>query len=268
MTGDFSTRYAGPNANPATGARRRQLREAEREPEPGALPAGPRLHRRRRDRRETLIDPRLGGHRARDVIGAGVAAVPTSDQPAGFHVADAITPAGGRRSPSPLLPGRVWADGLLVQPRRAAAETRVATYLGRRSRRPAVAIDHRDRRRATRWCWRCGARRSAASSVPTSLIEPALGGPDTTERMVTRLRAPSVPHGPRDNCATIATRLPTTREKGTLTVTLSPPRPRRRLSGGRGGRLHGVRAPDLYRIEIADVAAGPRCSSTRGSTAA
>src|SRR5215213_6958295 len=116
---------------------------------------------------------------ALDIIGAGVAAVP-ADEPESFRVKAAEVTVGQVKLT--IAPGRVWADGLLAQLSGGADVTRFATYLdlpiapppataaGTQGTRDAVVLE----------LWR---EEINGFQLPNLLIEPALGGPDTTERV-------------------------------------------------------------------------------------
>ena len=116
----------------------------------------------------------------RDVIGPNVAAVP-ADQPASFKVQaaelvdDTVTLTIG--------PGRVWADGLLLRLDETPPVTRVATYLQPPIQDPpfdesTIAAGVRDA--VVLEVWR---ETINGFQIPDQRIEPALGGPDTTERV-------------------------------------------------------------------------------------
>ena len=64
---------------------------------------------------------------ARDIIGAGVAAVP-ADAPDSFRIETATLTVADEVQLT-LLPGRVWADGLLVHLDETPPITRTAMYL-------------------------------------------------------------------------------------------------------------------------------------------
>ena len=201
-----------------------------------------------------LIDLHWRAQAGRDVIGAGVAAVPTGDS-AGFKVESAAVAGGEVRLA--VHPGRVWADGILAylpaDPTKPdAAVTRVATYLeppvntggpseqdiGREVRDAVVlelALDELN-----------------AFQEPARLLEPALGGPDTAERVTTRVRFGLVRLAPGEDCTTIAKKLvDVPAGKGRLTASLAAPAPIEGdcpvvAGGGYSGMEH-----NLYRVEIA-----------------
>ena len=191
---------------------------------------------------------------ALDIIGAGVAAVP-SDEPDSFLVKAAVVTAG--RVDLTVAPGRVWADGLLAQLFADADVTRVATYVspsgiplpadpGAQNTRDAVVLE----------VWR---EEMNGFQLPGLLVEPALGGPDTTERVHTEMAFRLLRlTDPNDTCESIIDDLQDDFSTiGRLTVTLEAPGPPGDPDcplvegGGYTGFEH-----NLYRIEIADVETG------------
>ena len=118
----------------------------------------------------------------RDAFGAGVAAVP-AEVPASFKVTKAekilVAPVHAEVS---VNKGRIWADGLLVES--AQDLVRTATYLnpppGRVSDLPNGL---RDAVILETWL-----EELSPFQKPALLIEPALGGVDTTERVHTAFR--------------------------------------------------------------------------------
>lgn len=198
-----------------------------------------------------------------DIIGAGVAAVP-ADQPDGFKIASATHAGGTTNVQLTVKPGRVWADGLLARlfgeptPESTAAVPRVATYLKPPVQDPLFStssIDGSVRDAVVLEVWR---EEFNGFQWPDLLIEPALGGPDTTERVNTAFAFRLMRLGAGDTCENIAGRLEDDfSKKGKLKVSLLPsnagagdcPTP---AGGGYTGFEH-----NFYRIEIAVVDAGP-----------
>lgn len=193
---------------------------------------------------------------AADIIGAGVAAVP-ADAPDSFMVTSAEIAAVPDRIEITVNGGRVWADGLLVESRQAV--TREATYLEPPAQTPKASLPNnfpinppgnpaiRDAIILEAWHEELN-----AFQVPSLLIEPALGGVDTTERMQTAYRYRLFRMDEDDTCDSIIERLKDNfDDKGRLTVTLDEdtttdgdcPVPK---GGGYTGFEH-----QLYRIEIA-----------------
>jgi hypothetical protein len=212
---------------------------------------------------QTRILEHWQGRAGKDVIGDRVAAVPASN-PDGFKVetAEVVTVAGARQVELDVRPGHAWADGLLVylggeMPDLSAPVTRVATYLEPPIQNPAV--DESTITSGVRDAVILEVSREAVNGFqwPERLIEPALGGPDTTERIHTRLAFRLLRLGADENCHTIRDRLqdnPAT--FGKLTVSLQPAV----VVPGEcpvveGGGYTGFEH-QLYRIEIAAVSSG------------
>ncbi len=201
---------------------------------------------------------------AQDIIGAGVAAVP-GDQPNGFKVTGADHTAGSDDVQLEVNPGRVWADGLLAQlfgepdPDSTTPVARTATYLQPPIQDPpfdgsTIAADVRDA--VILEVWR---EEINGFQIPELLVEPALGGPDTTERVNTAFAFRLMRLKDGDTCENIRDSLQDDfSAKGKLKVSLEPvspgsgdcPMP---AGGGYTGFEH-----NLYRIEIANVDGGPR----------
>jgi len=185
-----------------------------------------------------------------DVIGAQVAAVPAS-QPAGFRITGAQI--DDTVVQVTLEPGRVWADGLHLFAGGTEPLKRAATYLGPPLQSPQeqasnIAAAMRDAVVLEAW------EDSVSGFQETvQLLEPALGGPDTTERVKAFYALRLLRLGPNDDCATVASRLADDfSSKGKLTVT---PAPALVVSGDcpieAGGGYTGFEHY-LYRIEIAE----------------
>ena len=131
---------------------------------------------------------------ARDAFGAGVAAVP-ADEPLSFKITKAEI-AGGQVKVS-LNKGRVWADGLLVELPKdkeppvlpsGVDAIRTASYLGppiQAAPLPGAVPATGDRDAVILETW---LEELSPFQDPALLIEPALGGVDTTERVQTAFR--------------------------------------------------------------------------------
>lgn len=192
---------------------------------------------------------------ARDAFGADVAAVP-ADAPTSFRILAATPGLVAGDVDLQLQPGRCWADGLPVHLPGPAPVARRATYVlppvqplpgplvAPAGARDAVLLD----------VWR---ESLSAFQQPADFIEPALGGPDTTERVLTSCALRLMRLGAGDTCTNIADKIDDHfANKGQLTVTLQPvvaiggdcPVVD---SGGYVGFEH-----DLYRIEVAELPAG------------
>lgn len=199
----------------------------------------------------------------RDIIGSGVAAVP-ADQPNGFKVTSAVHDLANNNVQLKVTPGRVWADGLLAQlygepdPDSTSDVTRVAAYLKPPVQEPAAdvsSIANGKRDAVILEVWR---EEINGFQLPDMLIEPALGGPDTTERVHTAMAFRLMRLADGDTCESIVGKLKDDfSKKGKLKVSLQPAN----VVGGdcptvAGGGYTGFEH-NLYRIEIADVTGGP-----------
>jgi hypothetical protein len=130
------------------------------------------------DNAEQFIGGELRRLLGQDVIGAGVAAVP-ADESAGFQVTQAAASAAG--VDITLTPGRMWVDGLHLVLSDTAPVTLPATYLGPPVQSPtestgSIVAGVRDAVILEVW-----EEALSAYQDPVNLLEPALGGPDTTD---------------------------------------------------------------------------------------
>jgi hypothetical protein len=203
-----------------------------------------------------------------DIIGAGVAAVP-AENPDAFKViqAQATTVDNKDRVELTLLPGRIWADGLLVyldgdkytngKPillGGKAIAKRIATYLLPPIQEPPKPIDNTVRDAVILEVWQ---EAFNGFQKPETLIEPALGGPDTTERLQTAMAWRLYRLADDENCDNIRDKLHD--NKGTLTVSLQDPITITNedcpvvSAGGYTGFEHY-----LYRVEIAHTKDTPK----------
>ena len=189
---------------------------------------------------------------ARDVIGAGVAAVPVADAD-GYRVEAAAV--HGDHVDVRLAPGRIWADGisLTLAPAPGGGSAIVAaTYLEPPANPPGTQVAGIDD----------GIRDAVILEVVLEalngfqqtdrLIEPALGGPDTAERIHPNQRLRLLRLAAGEDCTTIGPRLADDLSAhGRLSVTLEPPT---QIAGDcpvvEGGGYSGFEH-NLYRIEIA-----------------
>ena len=191
----------------------------------------------------------------KDIVGAGVAAIP-ADEPDGFKVNAAEVDANNRVKIT-VMPGRAWADGLLVYLNGETEVFRIATYLQPPIQDPpfdesSIGAGIRDAVILEVW-------REAINGfqIPETLIEPALGGPDTTERAHTAMAFKLLRLTDGESCDNIRDKLKDDfSQKGKLTVTLQPTT----TTAGdcpvvEGGGYTGFEH-NLYRIEIAHVDSG------------
>lgn len=196
------------------------------------------------------IDTRWQRTTAADTFGHGVMAVPSSEGDAFKVMAAQVDGAVVRAQ---VAPGRGWASGLQLQhatvltltasymsPPLAPAETTATIVAGTRD---AVLLE----------VWEDTV---SGFQDPADLLEPALGGPDTTARTKTFYAARLLRLGPNDDCRAVARLVDDFSAKGRLTVSPSPvlavvgdcPL---EAGGGYTGLEH-----HLYRIEVAEPAGG------------
>jgi hypothetical protein len=195
----------------------------------------------------------------RDVIGPGVAAVP-AEVPESFKVQGASVETSDNTEQVVLKinPGRVWADGLLTylpgeEPEPTAPVKRVATYLEPPIQDADISLTNSGgfRDAVILEVWREAVN---GFQMKDKLIEPALGGPDTTERVHTAMAFRLLRLEEWENCENIRDRLKDDPAKmGTLKVSLQPSQT---INGEcpveEGGGYTGFEH-HLYRIEIAQV---------------
>lgn len=189
---------------------------------------------------------------ARDIVGA-CAAVPQTE-PNSFLVTNAALPAGGAVTLT-VDTGRVWADGLLVRLHGAAGATsvtRTATWLEppivpNEGSAGDVAAGIMDTVVLEVW-----QRAANGFALPDDLIEPALGGPDTAERLQTEFAFRLARLAAGQTCSELTY---DESSRGTLNVSLVPPVTTTgdcplNATGGYSGFEH-----QLYHIEVADTSA-------------
>ncbi len=200
----------------------------------------------------SLLGMRWQDLAARSAFGGGIAAIP-ADAIESWKVLGAQV-AGGVVSVS-LMPGIAWADGLLVELDGNKPVTLTAVPLAPPIQTPAGTPGVAGTRDAlVLEVWR---RALNGFQVPAELIEPALGGPDTTERIETAFALRLYRMGAGDDCRTIIGALQDDlSSRGTLHATLAP----LTTTAGdcpvvEGGGYSGFEH-DLYRVEIAEVDSG------------
>lgn len=184
---------------------------------------------------------------AQDTIGPGVAAIPAAT-PQAFKVIGASVEDDNEIKIT-LLPGRVWADGLLTYLEGDEEEIELtASYL----QTPQILPPESDIRDAVVLeVWREAVN---GFQMPDELIEPALGGPDTTERVHTSMALKLLRLGPGDACENVRRTLKDDwSKKGKLAVSLQTTKNTEgdcplEEGGGYTGFEHY-----LYRIEIAQI---------------
>lgn len=183
----------------------------------------------------------------RDTFGAGVLAVPVSGT-AAFKVLDAST--DGAVVKVRLDAGRAWADGLSLTLDKPASF--LASYFAPPFQSPAataktIADGVRDLVVLEAW-----EDTLSGFQDPLHLIEPALGGPDTTERTQAYISLKLLRLGPNEDCSAAAGLADDLGSRGRLTVS---PAPVLNITGDcpleAGGGYTGLEHY-LYRIEIAD----------------
>lgn len=194
------------------------------------------------------IDARWQARAAEDAFGLGVLAVPMTQADA-FKVLAAKV--DGDRVRVTLAAGRAWASGLMLA--QGSTLTLDASYLApplaAATAVSSIVAGTRDAVLLEVW-----EDTVSAFQVPADLLEPALGGPDTTERTKTYASARLLRLGPNDDCS--AVRALTEGGGGRLTVS---PSPILAVAGDcpleAGGGYTGLEHY-LYRIEVAEPAAG------------
>lgn len=192
-----------------------------------------------------------------DIIGAGVAAVP-ADVPQSFKVTAAQILNAPNRVELTVKTGHIWADGLLTYLRdgNLSQVQRIATYLKPPVQTPQASIPVNPpnnpllRDAVILELWR---EEMNAFQLPNLLVEPALGGVDTTERVHTAFRFRLYRMDDDDTCDSLINQLKDDFDnKGKLTVTLQPDTTTNGdcptvAGGGYTGFEH-----QLYRVEIAE----------------
>ncbi len=200
----------------------------------------------------SLLGMRWQDLAARSAFGGGIAAIP-ADAIESWKVLGAQA-SGGVVSVN-LMPGIAWADGLLVELEGTKPVTLTAMPLAPPIQTPSGAPGVAGTRDAlVLEVWR---RALNGFQVPAELIEPALGGPDTAERIETAFALRLYRMGAGDDCRTIIGALKDDlSSRGTLHATLAP----LTTTAGdcpvvEGGGYSGFEH-DLYRVEIAEVDSG------------
>ncbi|MFT3692981.1 MAG: right-handed parallel beta-helix repeat-containing protein [Kofleriaceae bacterium] len=188
---------------------------------------------------QSLLGMRWQDLAARSAFGAAVAAIP-ADRPDSWKVIQA-SQANGTYTIS-VMPGLAWADGLLVELDGDPLKPVNVTATGPASDHDVLVLD----------VWRTSLN---GYQVPAELIEPALGGPDTAERIQTAYALKLVHLDQGQTCQSIDLH-DNLANHGHLSVTIAPTT----MTAGdcpvvQGGGYTGLEH-DLYRIEIANLDQG------------
>ncbi len=189
---------------------------------------------------------------AKQIIGSNVAAISTQE-PNAFKVIGAKVDEN-QQVKLDIHPGQGWADGLAVTLPGKSNVTHTATYLEPPIQDPSGKVS--DIKNGIRDAVILEVWREALNGfqMPEILIEPALGGPDTTERVLTSMRFRLFRLAADEDCHNIIDKLQdNVNKKGKLTVSLQETTE----TGGdcpvvEGGGYTGFEH-QLYRIEIAQV---------------
>jgi len=193
-----------------------------------------------------------------DTIGPHVAAIPVDDMN-GFKVIEAnLNTVEGKDTVNvTIMKGRAWVDGLLVYSHNENlndVDTRIATYLQPPIQDPSfdTTTIGNNSDAVILEVWR---ESISAFQIPSDLLEPALGGPDTTERIYTATSLKLFRIDAGDTCDSVSKKLQKNDDinKGKLLVKLQDTQISNcdcpvTNAGGFTGFEHS-----LYRIEIADV---------------
>ena len=138
---------------------------------------------------KTRLDNDWHNVAAGDIIGKGVAAIP-ADEPNSFKVSSAKLDTSQQQQERifiEVMSGRAWVDGMLVYLENdPSSVTRLASYLGPPFHNvPPPQIDT-----GVKDAVILEVRQDAVNAfqLPDQLLEPALGGPDTTEMLHTSFR--------------------------------------------------------------------------------
>ncbi len=203
---------------------------------------------------ETLIDNHLRTTLAKDAIGPLVAAVPAA-APNSFKIVQAQATASDVTVT--IEPGHLWADGIPLALASTVDVALKATYLGPPIESPqpspsSITAATRDAVILEVW-----EEAFNAFQDPLHLIEPALGGVDTTERVKASYALKLLRLNAGEDCTNISDRLTDNfSAKGHLTVT---PAAAMTITGDcpidAGGGYSGFEH-FLYRVEIAEPDSG------------
>jgi hypothetical protein len=209
-----------------------------------------------------LLELAWNGQAGRDIIGAGVCAVP-ADAPQSFRIESALV--NGDEVHVMIRPGHAWADGILTRlaglskdennndADPTAAVERRARYYGPPLANPRPQPNSIGDGTRDVVVLEVSEEALHGFQYPDRLIEPALGGPDTAERSYVNVRFCLLRLADGEDCSTILNRLkddPTS--KGRLSVSLAKPDTIDQDCPVVGGGGYLGFEHHLYRIEIAD----------------
>jgi hypothetical protein len=203
-----------------------------------------------------LFELGWNGQAGRDIFGPGTCAVPAA-APQSFRVEAAML-VGGNILVA-LRPGRAWADGILTRLAGAAADplapvTRLASYFGPPLSDPQPAPDSIDDGVRDAVILEVSEEALHGFQYPQRLVEPALGGPDTSERAFVNFRIRLLRLSADEDCHSIIGKLrDDPASKGRLSVSLAPVVASAGDCPVAGGGGYTGFEHNLYRIEVADV---------------
>ncbi len=198
---------------------------------------------------------------AKQIIGADVAAI-SAEEPHALKVTHAKV--DGDEVKLEIHPGQAWVNGLAVILPNDSTVIRTATYLDPPLQDPSGKVSDLEEQKGVRdavvlevWQEALNGfqQRDTSPDISTdTLIEPALGGPDTTERVLTSMRFRLFRLAPDEDCHNLTDKLQDDiSKKGKLKVSLEPTTETDGdcpvvKDGGYTGFEH-----NFYRIEIAQV---------------
>ncbi len=256
MQGDFSVLHFDPNEHerPAAAPEQGVLRNLN-----GVLHQQGRVTTDADFTESQLLDLAWSGQAGRDIIGAGVCAVPATE-PEGFRVESALVDGDAVRVM--LRPGRAWADGILTRlaglaPDAQAPVERSAAYYGAPLASPTPTPDSIGDSVRDAVILEVSEEALHAYQYPQRLIEPALGGVDTTERSYVNFSVRLLRLADGEDCNNIRDRLrDDPAAKGHLSVSLAPVEEMEVECPVVGGGGYTGFEHHLYRIEIAATTPG------------
>jgi hypothetical protein len=194
---------------------------------------------------QARIDARWRQQTAQDSFGHGVFAVPMTEPEAWQAVQATVD---GDHVRVELRPGRGWASGL---PLTLAQTTTLDAHYVSPPLAPATSTESIEAGTRDALLLEVWEDTVNAFQAPADLLEPALGGPDTTERTRSFAVARLLRLGPNDDCRAVAGLVDNFNTKGRLTVS---PAPVLAVGGDcpleAGGGYTGLEHY-LYRIEVA-----------------